>query len=124
MPYAIGVELIRRLEDAELEQLAGIVPLVQRVADLEPFIALEANEIAVKNSRDRRCERGFADARLAFDEQRTLQAEREEERGREALVGDVRVLEQTRLQVGYRGRRVDHGIATIAPGRRRRNDLN
>ena len=35
------------LEQADLEHLAGVVPLVHRVVDVEPFVALQADQVAL-----------------------------------------------------------------------------
>ena len=45
-------------------------------------------------------QRGLADAGLAFEEQRPAEPEREEERDRQAVVGDVVLRGEPLLQVG------------------------
>ena len=72
-PRARSIERVRRVENAQLEQLAGVVPLVHGVAHVEAFIALESNQIGVERGGDRRSQRGFAHAGLAFEEQGALQ---------------------------------------------------
>ena len=72
-----------RVEDPQLEQLARVVPFVERVADVEAFVALQANQIGVERGGDRGGQRGLADARLALEKQRSFQAQREKQRNRE-----------------------------------------
>ena len=78
MPGAVGVEVFRRLENAELEQLPCVIPLVERVADLEPFVALKAYQIGVEHGRGCRSERRLADAGFAFEKQWPLKPQRQE----------------------------------------------
>ena len=75
----LAIERVGGIQNAQLEKLARVVPLVQRVADVEAFIALEANQIGAE--RGRRCagKRGFADAGLALQIQRPLQTERQKQ---------------------------------------------
>ena len=77
------------LEDAQLEELPRVVPLVDRVRDVEPFVALQPDQIGLERGGDRAGERRLADAGLAFEKQRPAEPERQEERHREAVVGDV-----------------------------------
>ena len=60
-----------------------------RLRDVEAFVALHAQQARAERARQRLGELGLADARLALEEQRALQLQREEDRGREAAVGDV-----------------------------------
>jgi hypothetical protein len=108
---AVSIKMFRRFEDTELEQLAGIVPLVQRVADLEPFVALKAYEIGLEHGGGGRCERRLPDAGFALEKERALQPEREEQSNRQTAVRHVPVIEQVRLQVGDRGRGHDSHYA-------------
>jgi len=100
--------VVRGLEDAELEELARVVPLVERVAHLEPFVALEPDQIGVEDTGDGGCEGGLAHAGFAFEEQRTPQADRKEERDGKASIRDVGVIEQPRLEVVDRDGRRRH----------------
>ena len=77
------------LRGADVQQLARVVPLVDGVGDVEPLVALEADQPRAGRDRDRLRRLGLADARLAFEQQRLLEREREEQRGREAAVGQV-----------------------------------
>jgi len=83
----------------QLENLPRIVPLVDRVRDVEPFIALEPDQIGVERRGDGGRQRGLADAGFTFEEERAMQAQRQEDGNGEAVVGDVVLRGQTLLQV-------------------------
>ena len=59
------------------------------MADVEAFVALQANQIGAERGGHRAGQRGLADAGLAFEEQRPFQAQREKQRDGEAAVRDV-----------------------------------
>ncbi len=73
------VEGVAHVEDAQLEQLARVVPLVEGVSDVEAFIALEANQIGAERRGGGGGERGLADAGFALEKQRPFQAKRQEQ---------------------------------------------
>ena len=87
------------LRGADVEQLARIVPLVDRVRDVEALVALEPDQARAEDPCHRLGRLGLADAGLAFEQQRLLELECEEEDGREAAVGEVRLLEEPGLQL-------------------------
>ena len=68
---------------------ARVVPLVERLALLQAVVALQAQQLALQGARQRLGELGLADAGLAFEQQRALQLERQEDGGGEAAVGEV-----------------------------------
>jgi hypothetical protein len=78
-----------RVEHAQFKQLSRVVPLVQGVTHVQALVALQANEIGAERGRHRTGERGLADAGLALEKQRALQAKREKQGDREAAVRDV-----------------------------------
>ena len=71
------------------EQLALIVPLVERGVLVETLVALQADQLGLVHVGERLRHLGLADARLAFDQQRALEKIHQPERGREVAVGDV-----------------------------------
>ena len=77
------------LRGADVQQLARVVPLVDGVGDVEPLVALEPDQARVGRRRERLRRLGLADAGLALEQQRLLERERQEERRREAAVGQV-----------------------------------
>ena len=58
--------------------------------DVEPLVALEPDQPRVEDAGERLRRLGLADAGLALEQERLLELEREEQRGREAAVGEVR----------------------------------
>ena len=86
---AIAIDGVAGLEQPHLEQLAGVVPLVDRVVDVEPLVALEADQLGAQRRRQHPGHRGLADAGFALEEQRPAQREREIHRHRQRAVGDV-----------------------------------
>ena len=91
-----------RLGGAQVEQLAGVVPLVHGLADVDALVALQADELAARPAGQHLGDLGLADTRLALEQERPAQPHREEDRRRKAVVGQVSVLAQ-------RGRNVVHG---------------
>ena len=81
--------LATRLEQADLEHLPRVVPLVDRGVDVEALVALEPDEAGAETGGEHLRELGLADARLAFEQQRTAQLQREEYGRRERPVRDV-----------------------------------
>jgi hypothetical protein len=84
-----AIERVCRIENTQLEQLTWIIPLVERMADVEPFIALKSDQIGGECRRRSRGERRFADARLSLEKERPLEAKRQEESGSKAAISDV-----------------------------------
>ena len=77
------------LRGADVQELARVVPLVDRVRDVEPLVALEPDQARAERRRERLRRLGLPDPRLALEQHRLLEREREEERGREPAVGQV-----------------------------------
>ena len=78
--------LLRR---ADVQQLAGVVPLVDGVRDVEPLVALQPDQPRVEDASERLRGLGLADARLTLEQQRLLELQREEERRRQPAIGQV-----------------------------------
>ena len=72
---------------ADLEHLAGEVPLVERGGDVEALVALQPDQAAAERARQHLGDLGLADAGLALEQQVGLQ--RKEDDGREVAAGDV-----------------------------------
>ena len=79
----LPIERVRALEQADLEDLPRIVPLVHGVADVEAFVALQPDQLRAEHGRQHLRDLGLADARLAFEEERPLKLEREKHRHRQ-----------------------------------------
>src|SRR5690606_11004684 len=78
-------------------------PLVARLAEVDPLVALEADQLAAGPPGQRLGDLGLAHTGLALEEERPVEAHRQEDRRGEALVGQVVV-------VGERGADVVDGV--------------
>ena len=87
------------LRGADVQQLARVVPLVDGVRDVEALVALQPDQPGAGRDGERLGGLRLADARLALEQQRLLEREREEERRREAPVGQVVGRPKRRLEV-------------------------
>src|SRR5215210_5924595 len=79
---------------ADVEQLAGVVPLVDGLVDVYPLVALQADQGRLKDAGEDFGDLGLAYPRFAFEEQRPSELEGEEDRGGEPFVSQVIVLAQ------------------------------
>ncbi len=98
---ALGVELVlqglgggaRRpaggLGGPQVQELAGVVPLVDGLGDVDALVALEADQLAAGPAGQDLGHLGLADAGLALEQQRALQRQGEEDRRGQAVVGQV-----------------------------------
>jgi hypothetical protein len=80
---------------ANVEELAGVVPLVDGLVDVYALVALQADERRLEDSGENFGDLGLADPRLAFQEQWPSELEGEEDRGGQPLVRQVIVLSRT-----------------------------
>ena len=78
-----------RLGGADREQLALVVPVVDRVVEVDALVALQADQLGARRGRQRARHLGLAHTRLALQQQRLLEREGEVGGRREALVGEV-----------------------------------
>ena len=113
--------LVTRLDRAQVEELARVVPLVDGLRRVDALVALQPDQLAAGPPREHLGDLGLADAGLAFEQQRPLEAQREEDRGREALVGEVLVVGQSLGDLGDRvGKQRNHGCKGTGAGFRLR----
>jgi hypothetical protein len=82
------------LGGAEREQLARVVPVVQRLVDVDALVALQADQLRARRERERLRNLGLPDAGLALDEQRQAQLGGQEDRRGQRAVGEVALLAQ------------------------------
>src|ERR671921_73277 len=82
------------LGGADVEELSGVVPLVDRLVDVYALVALETDERCLEDAGEDFGDLGLADPRLAFQEQRPSELEGEEDRGGEPFVRQVIVFAQ------------------------------
>lgn len=62
------------------------------MTDVEPFVALQTDQVGVERRGNSGGERGLADAGFAFEKQRTPKTQGQEQRDGQALVRDVALL--------------------------------
>src|ERR671914_755233 len=82
------------LAGPQVQQLARVVPVVQRVVEVDALVALEADEPRSRRARQRLRHLGLAHTRLALEQQRLLERGGQEDRSREARVGEVTLARQ------------------------------
>src|ERR1700730_4891834 len=71
------------------EQLALVVPFIERGRLIEPLIALQADQFGRVCEGQRLCHLSLADASLAFDQKRPPQQVHQRDRIRDFTIGDV-----------------------------------
>ena len=99
------------LRGADVQQLPRVVPLVDGVRDVEALVALEADQPRAERLRDRLRGLGLADPRLAFEQQRLLELQREEERRRQPAVVRYDAPRERRLELVDRGKLHPRSVA-------------
>ena len=100
---------MRRLCGPQVQELAAEVPVVERLAGLQTFVALQSVDRPAGDLGQGVGERGLADTGLALEEQRPVHRQRQVGGGRQPLVGQVPGGLQgggERGRVGGEGRRV------------------
>ena len=102
-PEARAVDVAGRLGEADLDHLRHRVPFVDGGGDVEALIALQADQRAIERARQNLGDLGLADAGLAFEKQRALHPQRQEQHGREVAAGDVVGLGQEPQRIVDRG---------------------
>ena len=78
----LGQPVVAGLREADGEDLALVVPLVERLGRGEALVALEPDERRAERAGHRVRRRGLADPGLTLEEERTAERQREVERGR------------------------------------------
>jgi hypothetical protein len=74
---------------AQRQELAGVVPVVERVVEVDPLVTLQADEPGADRAGQRLGDLGLADARLPLDEQRLAELGGEEDGRGQRPVGEV-----------------------------------
>ena len=72
-----------------MEKLAGVVPLVDGLGDVDALVALQAQQLPAGPGRQHLGHLGLAHAGLALEQQRAVQGHGQEDRRRQPLVGQV-----------------------------------
>ena len=97
-------------------QLPRVVPLVDRVREVDALVALEADQPRAQHLGHDLGRLSLADARLTLDEERLLQLESQKDGRRQGTVADVAALAQTLLDV-LDGRGCAHADKEYEAGR-------
>src|SRR5829696_4903850 len=84
---------------ADVEELARVVPLVDSLVDVYALVALQADERRLEDAGENLGDLGFADTRLAFEEQRPSELEGEKDRSGQPFVRQVIALAQPHSQL-------------------------
>ena len=100
-----GADFAAALGDAHMQQLARMVPVVERLRRVDALIALQADRLAAEDLGQPVGDLGLADARRAFEQQRLAELERQVERRHQRLVGEIAGGRERRVElvVGQRG---------------------
>ena len=77
------------LVQLDVQELLLVVPLVERGGGVEPFVALQADQVGLEHARHDLGDLGLAHAGVAFDQQRLLRLHGQVHRGRHRRIGDV-----------------------------------
>ena len=85
----LAVAVAHRFRQADLDHLPRVVPLVDRGGHVEPLVTLQADQGALQRLGQYARDLRLADTRFAFQKQRPLQLEREEQRRRQAAIRDI-----------------------------------
>src|SRR2546427_2522151 len=76
-------------QELRVEELFGVLPLVERLAFVEPLVALQADERARRHLGQRFCQLGLAHTGRPLDQYRTAHARGQEHDGGHAAARDV-----------------------------------
>ncbi len=104
-------------EALQVQQLAGVVPLIQRLARVDALIALQAHQLSTAGGGQRLGELGLADAGLALQEQRPPEHRGKVHGGGQPPVGQVVLGREAGLQRGDRmgAGRLGHAATVRTP---------
>ncbi len=115
---AVGGLAQRRFEQPNFEDLARVVPLVDRMRDVEALITLQPDQRRPERGGEDLGQLRLADPGFAFEEERPLQSQREVHRNREGALGHVVLTAKRLLQVFDRVRQLPLSQAWSPSARR------
>src|SRR5258707_5851026 len=93
LPFG-GLAIVRIVQQADVEQLASVVPLVDGVGEVDALVALKPYEACTQHLGHHLGSLRLADPGFALDEERLAELESEEDGGGEGPVADVAVRAQ------------------------------
>ena len=76
-------------DEANSEHLAGVVPLIDCLAGVEPLVALQPDQVRVEHRSEHLGHLGLAHPGLAFEKEGPTQLQAEVSDHRQAAIGDV-----------------------------------
>ena len=96
------------LGEADFYHLPRVIPFVDGRGNVQSFVALQPHQPALQGAGENFRDLGLADAGFAFEKQRPLHLQGEEQGGGEAALGDVVGAREQRRGLVYRLRQFDH----------------
>ena len=97
----LGWALAARLEQPDVKHLAGVVPIVDGVMDIQPLVALEADQCRAEQVRHRLGHLRLSHAGFPFEKDGARQLLAEVEGCRQAAIRDVPTLSELILEGIY-----------------------
>ena len=98
-----------------MEQLPGIVPLVDGVGEVDALVTLKSDQARPEHLGHHFGGLSLADSGLSFYEERLLELEREEDRRRQTAIADVSALAEASLDI-VDARRSRHPVRRLPAG--------
>src|SRR5581483_4639373 len=109
----------------DIEQLASIVPLIERLVGVNALVALEADQLAPEHRGKDFCKFRFADSNLSLEEDGSLKGHRHKHRRRQSAVREV-IAPAQRFGKFLDGPRVVHraiSLTALAAAERRSDQI-
>ena len=89
------LDMAGRLHQPDLQQLFGVIPLVDSRVDVQPFITLQTDQRCVKPLGQHFGDLCFADPGFSFEKKRAFELEGQVDRGGQTAVADVVLFDQS-----------------------------
>ena len=102
----------------DLQHLAGVVPLVERLVGVDALVALQPDQPPAEHRGQHLGHLGLADPDLALEQDRAAERQRDEQRGGQAAVGEVAAAAEQLGQLGDGRRAVGATLAHRRPADR------
>src|SRR5581483_1460290 len=80
------------LENLRVQKLLGVFPFIERLALIQPFVALKPNQVLAERRRQHLRKVGFAHARRPLNKDRFLERTRQVDDGRDSPARNIIVL--------------------------------
>ncbi len=109
----VAIGTARRLGSANRDHLLGEVPFIDGTGRIQPLIALQPDQAPPQAGRNRLCDLGLADPRLALQKQRPSQFQRQEHHRAQRPPADIVLPGQHPLNGVDRGYVLRHGACSF-----------